>query len=144
MNWIIIWNLNEYGLSQCNTNFLHMYLVCCESPQVTSVISPLLLLLLPEPPHQATTNLLPLRPVPPWPTPTLPTPPSFRPLSLHPRLKGKILAKCLNQIEGTWTQGHPDHAHSVHSAADAWLFLSPSLSSLQASFHGSSSHSSQS
>lgn len=105
---------------------------------------PLLLLLLPEPPHQATTNLLPLRPVPPWPTPTLPTPPSFRPLSLHPRLKGKILAKCLNQIEGTWTQGHPGHAHSVHSAADAWLFLSPSLSSLQASFHGSSSHSSQS
>ena len=93
MNWIIIWNLNEYGLSQCNTNFLHMYLVCCESPQVTSVISPLLLLLLPEPPHQATTNLLPLRPVPPWPTPTLPTPPSFRPLSLHPRLKGKILSK---------------------------------------------------
>ena len=42
MNWIIIWNLNEYGLSQCNTNFLHMYLVWCESPQVTSVISPTL------------------------------------------------------------------------------------------------------
>ena len=74
-------------------DFFHMYLVSFESPQVPPVTTLLSLLLLPEPPHQATTNLLPLRPVPPWPTPTLPTPPSFRSLSLHPRLKGKILAK---------------------------------------------------